>query len=64
MPNKKIAETKSEWWALTRESFNQWNLKAHPEDRMSFPDWIGEIGVSYGWRPFTDQYGDWDIERV
>ena len=64
MPNKKIAETKSEWWALTRESFNQWNSKAHPEDRMSLPDWVGEIGVSYGWRPFTDQYGDWDIERV
>jgi hypothetical protein len=54
MPNKKIAGTKAEWWALTRESFNEW----------SFPDWIGEIGVSYGWRPFTDQYGDWDIERV
>ena len=64
MTNKKIAETKSEWWALTREALVQWNLKAHTEDRMSLPDWVGGIGVSYGWRPFTDQYGDWDIERV
>jgi len=64
MPNKKIAETKSEWWALTREALSEWNKKAHPEDRIGLQDLIGEIGVSYGWRPFRDRYDDWDIERV
>jgi hypothetical protein len=58
------AATKEEWWSLVRKDLVNWNIKAHPEDRMSLPDWAGEIGVSYGWRPFMDQYGDWDIERV
>ena len=58
------AATKEEWWSLVRKDLVNWNIKAHPEDRMSLPDWVGEIGVSYGWRPFMDQYGDWEIERI
>ncbi len=64
MNKDKIAKSKSEWWELARKGFEEWNLNAHPEDRMSFPDWIGEIGTCHGWRPFLDKYGDWEITKV
>jgi hypothetical protein len=60
----KTAKTKEEWWSLVRKDLAEWNSKAHPDDRIGLQDWVGEIGVSYGWRPFRDEYGDWDIGRV
>jgi hypothetical protein len=59
-----IATTKEEWWSLVRKDLANWNSKSHPDDRMGLQDWVGEIGVCYGWRPFHDVYGDWDIKRV
>lgn len=58
------AATKEEWWSLVRKDLANWNSKSHPDDRMGLQDWVGEIGVCYGWRPFHDVYGDWDIKRV
>lgn len=56
-----IAKSKAEWWELTRAALRNWNAKAHEDDRMGIQDWIGEIGESYGWTPYRDRYGDWDI---
>jgi len=57
------AVSKEHWWSLVRADLAKWNAKAHPEDRLSIQDYIGEIGpMIYGWRVSRDSYGDWDIE--
>ena len=56
-----IAKSKAEWWELTRAALRKWNSTNHEDDNMGIQDWIGEIGESYGWKPFMDRYGDWDI---
>lgn len=58
------ARSKAEWWELTREALTNWNTKAHEDDMMGIQDWIGEIGESYGWQPFRDSYGDWDVKPI
>jgi len=57
-----IPTTKQEWWDLVRKDLSEWNSKAHPEDRLSIQDWIGEVGPKiHGWIAFRDRYGDWDV---
>jgi hypothetical protein len=60
-PEDKIPSTKKQWWALVRKDLDEWNSKAHPDDRMGIQDWIGEVGPNiHGWIAFRDRYGDWD----
>jgi hypothetical protein len=60
-PEDKTPATKKQWWALVRKDLDEWNSKAHPEDRMGIQDWIGEVGPNiHGWIAFRDRYGDWD----
>jgi len=62
MSETKLATTKQEWWSLVRQDLANWNTKAHPEDRLSIQDWIGEVGPNiHGWIAFRDRYGDWDV---
>jgi len=57
-----IPTTKQEWWDLVRKDLAKCNSKAHPEDRLSIQDWIGEVGPKiHGWIAFRDRYGDWDV---
>jgi len=58
-----IATTKQEWWSLVRQDLVNWNTKAHPEDRLSIQDWIGEVGPNiHGGVAFRDRDGDWDVD--
>jgi hypothetical protein len=58
-----IATTKQEWWDLVRKDLANWNTKAHPEDRLSIQDWIGEVGPNiHGGVAFRDRDGDWDVD--
>jgi hypothetical protein len=58
-----IATTKQEWWDLVRKDLSEWNSKAHPEDRLSIQDWIGEVGPNiHGGVAFRDRDGDWDVD--
>ena len=60
-----IATTKQEWWSLVRQDLANWNTKAHPEDRLSIQDWIGEVGPNiHGGVTFRDRYGDWDVSLM
>ena len=60
-PEDKTPATKKQWWALVGKDLDEWNSKAHPEDRMGIQDWIGEVGPNiHGWIAFRDRYGDWD----
>jgi hypothetical protein len=59
------ATSKQEWWDLVRKDLSEWNSKAHPEDRLSIQDWIGEVGPNiHGGVAFMDRYGDWDVSLM
>ena len=59
------ATSKQEWWDLVRKDLSEWNSKAHPEDRLSIQDWIGEVGPNiHGGVAFIDRYGDWDVSLM
>ena len=47
-----------------REEWKQWQTNAHPDDRMSFIDYAGEVGTFKGHRVILerDRYGDVEIE--
>ena len=65
-PEEIIAKDKAEWWKLIREDLRKWNSSNHPDDNMGLADWIGEQKIGrfskvFGWIPFRDEYGDWDI---
>lgn len=59
-----IATTKEEWWSLVRKDWNQWNGKAHEDDRMGLADYVDNVGKIYGWKTTRDRFGDLDIERA
>lgn len=47
-----------------REEWKNWQMNAHPDDRMSFIDYAGEVGTFKGHRVILerDRYGDVEIE--
>lgn len=46
-----------------REQWNNWQSKAHPEDRMSFIDYVEELDVFKGYKINLnrDRWGDIEI---
>jgi len=60
----KIALTRNEWWSLVRADLTKWNQTNHEGDSIGIQDWIGEIGEVYGWKPFRDRFGDWDVFKI
>lgn len=63
MSQEIIAKNKSDWWSLARKAVREWNANHHEDDQVTIADWIGEQrpGNVFGWIPFRDQYGDWDV---
>ena len=49
-----------------RDEWKKWNSKAHPEDQMSFIDFVDEIGSYKGYKVELkrDNYGDYKIVFV
>ena len=49
-----------------RDEWRKWNSKAHPEDQMSFIDFIDEVGSYKGYKVELrrDNYGDHKIAFV
>jgi hypothetical protein len=46
-----VAKHESDWWELIRKDLGEWNRKAHPEDRLTLLDYLGELvgaGPVYG----------------
>lgn len=41
-----------------REDWNKWQSKAHPEDRMSFIEYAGGLGVYKGYKIETNYLDD------
>lgn len=44
--------------------FEQYQAKAHPEDRMSFMDYVQQIGRFQGYKVAVQTSWDFEIQRI
>jgi len=65
---EKIANDAQEWYQMVRQDLSKWNSEAHPDDRLSWGDWLGELyrTVTYGYMVVRndDAPTGYGIERV
>jgi hypothetical protein len=47
-----------------RAEFEQYQAKAHPEDRMSFMDYVQQIGRFQGYKVAVQTSWDFEIQRI
>ena len=47
-----------------RAEFEQYQAKAHPEDRMSFMDYVQQIGRFHGYKVGVKTSGDFEIQQI
>ncbi len=50
--------------AKLRDDWNKWQSKSHPEDRMSFIDYVEELDTFKGYKIILnrDKWGDIEID--
>ena len=61
-----MEKTRVEVIKILRDKHSQWNTAAHPEDRMSFNEWMDDrIGdVLYGYKVIEGGNAGFDIVRI
>lgn len=47
-----------------RDEFEKYQAKAHPEDRMSFMDYVQQIGRFRGYKVAVQTSWDFEIQRI
>ena len=47
-----------------RDEFEQYQAKAHPEDRMSFIDYVHSLGRFQGYKVAVQTSWDFEIQRI
>jgi hypothetical protein len=47
-----------------RDEFEKYQAKAHPEDRMSFMDYVQQIGRFQGYKVAVQTSWDFEIQRI
>ena len=47
-----------------RDEFEKYQAKAHPEDRMSFMDYVQQIGRFQGYKVVVQTSWDFEIQRI
>ena len=47
-----------------RDEFEKYQAKAHPEDRMSFMDYVQQIGRLQGYKVAVQTSWDFEIQRI
>jgi hypothetical protein len=64
--NGKIAKDTQEWVQMARQDLSKWNSEAHPDDRLSWLDYVGElVGTqTYGYKVVIDSSTDFGFALV